>query len=82
MIMASMRVEPIDRYFQSYAQDNSVELIGLESADESYAYLLDSTTYEEQVEVFMDIIENDSLIYVVAGEMYENYRINDLPEVI
>ena len=74
--------EPIDMFFQHYATENEIDLIGLESADESYAYLLDSTTFEEQLEVFMDIIENDHLIYDVAGDMYEYYRVNNPYKVI
>ena len=74
--------DPIDKHFQDAAQAKGIEVIGLESAEESYAYLLDSVERQDQIQILVDIAYHDDKIYQISGDMYEYYRVNQPTKIL
>jgi len=70
--------EPIDLYIQNTGQANALEVVGLESADESFSYAIDSISLTDQLQMLVDACIHDSAMYRIAGKMYETYRANDM----
>ena len=70
--------EPIDLYIQRNALSKSKPVFGLESLDESFGYVIDSINYTNQLNLLINSVKYDSVMYGIAGNMYETYRVNDV----
>ena len=79
---SSFTGDPIDIYFDMYATNRSVPVFSLESPEESFAYSMDSISFEDQLEYLVENCKHDNEMYSIAGRMYESYKANNVPELL
>lgn len=74
--------EPIDVFFDNNATEREIEVLSLETPQQSFEYSMDSIGFEDQIKYLVDNCKYDDKMYAIAGEMFESYKSNNVKALL
>ena len=74
--------EPIDVFFDNDATERKMDVFSLETPQQSFEYSMDSISFLTQIEYLIDNCKYDDKMYVIAGNMYESYKSNNVQSLL